>query len=121
MTKQQPQAPQVKVRTHLANERTFLAWLRTGMTSVALGLAAAQLLADAPGAFGLPMNRLVAAGFVLLGASLVLIGRFRYRQAAIGLLEANYRPHRHGLDVATGFVIIIALGSLAFVARPLFD
>ncbi len=30
--------------THLANERTYLAWFRTGLTTIALGLAAAQLL-----------------------------------------------------------------------------
>lgn len=31
-------------RTLLANERTFLAWWRTGITAIAAGLAAAQLV-----------------------------------------------------------------------------
>jgi len=33
-----------RARTHLANERTFLAWLRTGIALISLGLAAAQFL-----------------------------------------------------------------------------
>src|SRR5690606_984075 len=36
--------PKGKIRTHLANERTYLAWGRTGLTMIALGLGAAQLL-----------------------------------------------------------------------------
>ena len=36
--------PDSRARTHLANERTYLAWFRTGITLVALGLAAAQFL-----------------------------------------------------------------------------
>ena len=36
--------PDTRARTHLANERTFLAWFRTGVTLVALGIAAAELL-----------------------------------------------------------------------------
>ncbi len=34
-----------RARTHLANERTFLAWLRTGIALIGLGLAAAKFLA----------------------------------------------------------------------------
>ena len=37
--------PDNRTRTHLANERTFFAWLRTGITTIALGLAAARFLA----------------------------------------------------------------------------
>ena len=48
-----------RARTHLANERTFLAWFRTGITLVALGLAAAQFLgSDTPG--GPPLIHILA-------------------------------------------------------------
>src|SRR5215218_9897005 len=36
--------PDTRARTHMANERTFLAWFRTGITLLALGIAAAQFL-----------------------------------------------------------------------------
>ena len=36
--------PDSRARTHLANERTFLAWLRTGLGLIVLGLAAAQFM-----------------------------------------------------------------------------
>ena len=36
--------PDSRARTHLASERTFLAWLRTGLGLNVLGLAAAQFI-----------------------------------------------------------------------------
>ena len=36
--------PDTRARTHLANERTFLAWFRTGHHALALGIAGAQFL-----------------------------------------------------------------------------
>jgi uncharacterized membrane protein YidH (DUF202 family) len=41
---QQRIALESRARTHLANERTFLAWLRTGISLIGLGLAAAKFL-----------------------------------------------------------------------------
>ena len=40
----QPADHDSRARTHLANERTFLAWLRPGLSLVAVGLAAAGFL-----------------------------------------------------------------------------
>ena len=36
--------PDSRARTHLANERTFLAWLRTGLALIVLGIGAAQFV-----------------------------------------------------------------------------
>jgi uncharacterized membrane protein YidH (DUF202 family) len=36
--------PDSRALTHLANERTFLAWLRTGLGMIVLGLAAGQFI-----------------------------------------------------------------------------
>lgn len=54
-------------RFSLANERTFLAWIRTSLALLAAGVAAVQLLPS----FGLPGGRL-AVGLVLIVLSLVL-------------------------------------------------
>ena len=62
-----------RARTHLANERTFLAWFRTGITLVALGLAGAQLLggeSDQERSVVLLLATLV----IVTGAFLVLVG-----------------------------------------------
>ncbi len=46
MTPSEPRrSDEASVRDHLANERTFLAWVRTAVTFIAAGLAAYALLA----------------------------------------------------------------------------
>ncbi len=67
-------------RTLLANERTFAAWIRTGLSVAAVGLAAGQLLPEAPG-----RRRYVAALGVLLvvaGIGIMAFGAWRF--AAVG-------------------------------------
>lgn len=56
-------------RFSLANERTFLAWLRTGLALVAGGLAAAQFLPRLPLAH---LRELIAVGLLLLGAAVAV-------------------------------------------------
>lgn len=63
-------------RTLLANERTFAAWIRTGLTVAAVGLAAGQLLPDSPG-----RRRYVAALAMLLvaaGIGIMAFGAWRF-------------------------------------------
>lgn len=107
-------APRALIRTHLANERTFLAWSRTGLTAIALGLGAAQLL-DRHVVAGVALDKLLAGSLVVLGAVLVVTGRFRYRQTAIGIRDGTYRTHRRGLEVVLVGTAIVTLISLAFI------
>jgi putative membrane protein len=105
-----------QVRTHLANERTFLAWVRTGFTVVALGIAAAQLL-DTVTVAGVELRRILALVLVAFGSLLVLVGRIRYRQTAIGIRDDTYRTHRRGLEVVLVGTAVVALIAIAFVLR----
>jgi putative membrane protein len=82
--------PDSRARTHLANERTFLAWFRTGVTLIALGLAAAQLLGR-PGEPNAELVRVVSTLVIVAGSGAVVVGLVRYRAA------------RHQID-AQGFV-----------------
>lgn len=56
-------------RFSLANERTFLAWLRTGLALVAGGLAAAQFLPRLPVPY---LREVVAVALLLLGAAVAI-------------------------------------------------
>jgi putative membrane protein len=102
-----------RARTLLANERTFLAWLRTGLSLVAAGLAVANFLPVGiiP---GLPYVRLYSVLLVLSGTALVLMGGARARHAS--------RRIDQGLTVASpsglGVVVVIA-GLLCVMAIPL--
>ena len=56
-------------RFSLANERTFLAWIRTGLALVAGGLACAQFLPPLPVAY---LREVIAAALLVLGAVVAL-------------------------------------------------
>ena len=64
---EQSQSPQGDPREYMANERTFLAWIRTGASLVSIGLAVGQLEASlGEGGFGV--------GLVALGCLTLVIG-----------------------------------------------
>jgi uncharacterized membrane protein YidH (DUF202 family) len=70
------------VRDHLANERTQLAWMRTGANVMVVGLAVARFADNGD----LTVASLLAGGLLLLaGAVAVGYGTFRYRRVAAEL------------------------------------
>jgi putative membrane protein len=109
-----PADPDSRARTHLANERTFLAWLRTGITLVALGIASAEFL-DSGTAQASPLVDVLALALIGGGIALVIAGRRRFL-ASRALIEQG----RPGLDtraitLATAFLIVVGVLAAAFV------
>ena len=103
-----------RARTHLANERTFLAWFRTGITMVALGLAGAQLLGVENGQERLVV--LVLATLVIVtGAFLVLVGLVRYRDGRGRIDAAEFRPAWNSIMVAAALAVVASVVAVAFV------
>lgn len=104
--------PDSRARTHLANERTFLAWFRTGLTTIALGLAGGQFLAvEADPERVLTLG--LATVVTVLGIFLVVVGVVRYVGQRTRIDRANYRPADRSvlISAAAG----IAAGVLAIV------
>ncbi|MGN9777743.1 YidH family protein [Micromonospora sp. H33] len=97
-------------RFSLANERTFLAWLRTGLALVAGGLAAAQLLPP------LPLTHLreaIAIALLLLGGAVAVhaIDHWARTERAIRLgeeLPASRFPAVLALAVGVGALVLVA-------------
>lgn len=104
--------PDSRARTHLANERTFLAWIRTAVTLIALGLASAQFL-EAERAFGLPLSAWLAFVLIAGGVSLAIVARRRF---LIGqeLIERG-RPLLDAGGITWISALLIALGGLAAI------
>jgi putative membrane protein len=68
-----------RARSHLANERTFLAWLRTGLALIVVGIGAAQFLElDRDLIPGVRSVSDFAAMLILVGTLTVIVGRARY-------------------------------------------
>lgn len=66
-------------RTRLANERTYLAWWRTGLTTFAVGLGAGKLVPELSTGTAWPFE-LIGTAFSLAGITLIAYAYVRQRQ-----------------------------------------
>lgn len=95
-------------RFSLANERTFLAWIRTGLALVGGGLAVAQFLPPLP----IPRVReVLALGLILVGAACALRAVDHWVRCEIAMrtqrpLPASRFPAILALLVAAGAVVL---------------
>jgi putative membrane protein len=106
--------PDSRARTYLANERTFLAWFRTGITLVALGLAAAQFLTrDVIG--DVPLRRGIAIGFVVSGIIMSLTGAARYFLSNREIAEGRFKPSGVSVVVSTTLMIVVGVVAVVFI------
>ena len=116
-----PEQPDVesRTRTHLANERTYLAWFRTGITLIALGLAAAQFLTRV--AADWPVVRMLATVLVVTGIFVVGVGFWRYRDGRERIEALDFRPANRSIVVTSVAALVVGVIAVAFVwlLRPL--
>lgn len=120
MTKQSKNSNQ---REHQANERTFLAWLRTSISLIGFGLAIAR--------FGLFLRQSQTVtdkvvshqinseflGMSLIIAGLIIVGlaAFRYNRVYLQIEQENYRPSRYTIWIVTGVISLLGILSLPLV------
>jgi inner membrane protein YidH len=78
-------------RTRLANERTYLAWWRTGVAALAAGFAVGRIVPEVIGESAWPY---VTLGAALAGAGAIAFayGLIRYRQLDAALREGREPP-----------------------------
>jgi putative membrane protein len=100
-------------RTRLANERTYLAWWRSGLTAIAVSFAAGRVVPDLAGGAAWPFEAL-GAGFGLLGLAFIGYGERRRRAVDAALEAGDYAPV--GGAAATGLTAIgLVLGTATIV------
>jgi putative membrane protein len=66
-------------RTRLANERTYLAWWRTGLTSLAVSLAAGKVVPGLSNTHRTWPYQVIGAGFAVIGIACIGYGLRRER------------------------------------------
>ncbi|MDP1660594.1 MAG: DUF202 domain-containing protein, partial [Phycisphaerales bacterium] len=113
-------------RDHLANERTYLAWIRTSITVVGLGFVV--------GKFGVWLRFLsstsnepqppktgysvpLAIAMVVVGALLALLGAWRYRMVRQAIEQGRTATAGGTVAIVTVIVVAFALAILAVIAR----
>jgi putative membrane protein len=97
-------------RFSLANERTFLAWLRTGLALIAGGLAAAQFLPPLPVRH---LREVIAIALLLFGGAVAVraVDHWSRTERAIRLgeeLPASRFPAVLALAVGLGSLLLVA-------------
>ena len=119
-----------RARDHLANERTFLAWVRTSVAIVVFGFAI--------GRFAIAMRQLTAfQGLVskttglsvwmwmtsiLAGVAMVVAGLARYRKTRAQLEKGKFEPAGFIVDLVTILTVLFGLalaGYLIYVEEGL--
>jgi inner membrane protein YidH len=76
-------------RTRLANERTYLAWWRTGLTALAVSFGAGRLLPELSHGPNWPFE-IVGLAFALVGVVFMAYGYLRYREVDEALARGDY-------------------------------
>lgn len=115
-------------REHQANERTFLAWLRTSISLIGFGFAIArfgiflQQLNIAITQQETPVNPLsnsenLGLALVVFGILAVALAAWRYNQVFWQIERADYKPNRLMVWIMTGVVIILGLLSIPLLLR----
>jgi putative membrane protein len=90
-------------RTRLANERTYLAWWRTGLTSIAVSIGLGRIVPGVSHVTRWPYEA-VGAGFGLLGVTFIVLGYVRARSVERALARGEF-PH---LDDRIALALIVA-------------
>ncbi len=110
-----------KVTDHLANERTFLAWVRTALGLIGLGFVLARMglflrqMAASADAKGFQTgHEFIAVGIVFLVIGTLLGGwsAWMYDNNRRGIETDTFTPAKWSIYVLTGVVVI---GSLVIV------
>ncbi len=97
----------IDIRFLLANERTLLAWIRTGLTLIAGGVAVAFIATESRAGI------VAGAGAIAFGGLLSIIGYIRYIQADHAI--------KHGELPATGIGgLLVVVGVILFSVALLF-
>ena len=116
-----------RARDHLANERTFLAWIRTGIALVGFGILIAKLrylsldLNAAAGASGVVVpsggrSALLGAVFAALGILMIILGAARYAGSERAIERGEFRPRSGQLLVLALLLVLLGVAVLFYLA-----
>lgn len=103
-----------RVRDHLANERTYLAWLRTGVSAMGLGVVIAKLRymlgSNYPETSGLVRAANIGLIFALVGIATILMSVWFFLETR---KEIRLRTYKSKIHLAMALAaVMVGLGLL---------
>jgi putative membrane protein len=118
-----------RLREHQANERTFLAWLRTSIALIGFGLAIDRfslflrekqpIVGDKEiPTFSMISSQSISIGLVIAGIIIIMLAVWRYNQVFQQIEQDNYQPTRFLIWATAGIVIFMGIISISFLVVP---
>lgn len=115
------------ISNHLANERTFLAWIRTSVGLMAFGFVVVKFslfvrqISALVGKGNLVQNRGYSAivGIILVAVGMItaVLSYIRYRKTKNQISQENYRHSTILLTVITAFIFLISVLLIAYLIQ----
>jgi putative membrane protein len=78
-------------RTRLANERTYLAWLRTAFTALAVAIGVGRIVPGVTGGTHWPFE-VIGAGFAVIAVGLIAYGALRFLHVERAMDAGRFVP-----------------------------
>ena len=121
MTNSTPPPNAGKPSDHLANERTFLAWIRTSISIIVFGFVVAKfgitlrefLRVSGNAAHESGTSLMIGLGFMVMGILMALASGFRYRTTMRRLESGDFKPT--GTIVTVWAVVAALFGAILAV------
>lgn len=115
-----------RARDHLANERTFLAWFRTGIATIVFGFAIGRFSIALREFMKMQGYKSVTPGFTtwlgivsaIGGVLLILVGLSRYRTSKSQIEANTFEPAGAVIDLVSyllGIFGLVLAGYLAYI------
>ena len=117
------------VRDHMANERTFLAWIRTSIGIMAFGFVVVKFaffVREITIEFG-ERNIVHSKGYsgimgiflVIVGSIITLLSFFRYKQTAKQLNEGTNSHSSILITMITSIIILVSLLLIVYLTKSI--
>jgi putative membrane protein len=106
-----------RIRDHLANERTYLAWMRSGIALMGFGVLIVRLRIIRPPLAPLPPGNgwKLGLAFALVGVLTVLLSTQHYFAVRRDIDEDTYQPPDRWILLASIAVLLLGGGVLYYV------
>src|SRR2546425_9616535 len=100
-----------KVTDHLANERTFLAWVRTGLATITFGFVVERFglllrelgfKSNLPSAFSVHYSSIIGIALTLLGVAIMIVALVNFLHIRQAIDKEQFHP-------PAGFAIVLTI------------
>lgn len=105
-----------RVRDHLANERTYLAWMRSAIALIGFGLVIVKIrMFQPPTIPSTGMGWKLGLGFAIIGLLTVWLSTQHYFDIRRSIDEDNYEPSDRWIMVFSTAILLLGAGTICYV------